>query len=99
MRIVRSASSRMVMQLPGLPMLKIRREAQPSLFSMMRSSASIASSMKVNERLCLPPSTSWIGFLKITFEMNCVKRRELPSLGSSTSSSFGPIQLNGRNSV
>ena len=57
------------------------------------------SSMNVKERPCLPPSTSCSGFLKITFEMNCVNSRELPSFGSKTSSSFGPIQLNGRNSV
>ena len=85
--------------LAGLPMLKIWREAQPSLFSMIRRSASTPSSMKVNDRLCLPPSTSWSGFLKMTFEMNCVKSRELPSLGSNTLSSLGPIQLKGRNSV
>ncbi len=83
----------------GLPRLKIWREARPFLFSMMRSRASTPSSMKVNERLCLPPSTSWMGFLKMTFEMNWVKRRELPSLASKTLSSLGPIQLNGRNRV
>ena len=79
--MMRSASWATLTLFFGFPMLKMRREAQPSLFSMMRSSASTPSSMKVNERPCLPPSTSWIGFLKMTFEMNWVNRRELPSLG------------------
>ena len=57
------------------------------------------SSMKVNERLCRPPSTSWIGFWKMTFEMNWVKRRELPYFCSKTLSSLGPIQLKGRKRV
>ena len=61
--------------------------------------ASTPSSMKVKDLLCLPPSTSWMGFLKMTFEMNCVKSRELPSFGSKTLSSLGPIQLKGRKSV
>ena len=45
MPMVRSASSRIETQLPGLPMLKMPREARPFAFSMMVSSASIASSI------------------------------------------------------
>jgi len=45
MRMVRCARSRIEMQLPGLPMLKMRRLARLSLFSMMVSRHSIASSM------------------------------------------------------
>ncbi len=97
--MIRVARRATLTSLAGLPMLKICREALPFRFSMIRRSASTPSSMNVNERLCLPPSTSWIGFWKMTLEMNWVKRRELPSLGSKTLSSFGPIQLNGRNSV
>ena len=59
----------------------------------------MASSMKVNERFWLPPSTSLMGRRYSTFDRNCVNTRELPSLGSSTLSRFGPMKLNGRNSV
>jgi len=57
------------------------------------------SSMNVNDRLCLPPVDQLQRFFGIALEMNCVKRRELPSFGSITSSSCGPIQLNRRKSV
>ncbi len=52
MRMVRSARSRIEMQLLGLPMLKMRRLARSSLFSRIVSSASIASPM-IGERALL----------------------------------------------
>jgi len=48
MMVARSATETLFF---GLPTLKIRFEAAPSLFSMMRRRQSTPSSMKVNERL------------------------------------------------
>ena len=97
--IIISASSRIEQSFLGLPRLKIWPSAQPPLFSRMRISASMPSSMYVNERRCRPPSTRRIGSLRSRWPRNCVTTRLLPSFGASMSSRFGPIQLNGRKSV
>jgi len=80
-------------------MLKIWREAQPFLFSMMRRSASTPSSINVNDRLCFAAIDELERFLENHVRDKLREQRELPSFGSITSSSFGPIQLNGRKSV
>ena len=80
-------------------MLMIAPVHLPSLFSMMRYSASTPSLMSTKQRFCSPPSISWIGAPCTRFRISWVIARELPMRALVRLSSRGPIQLNGRNSV
>ncbi len=57
------------------------------------------SSMYVNARFCVPPSTSLIDSPRTMWPRNCVMTRELPSFAVLIESRPAPIQLKGRNSV
>ena len=81
--------------------LKTKRQVYLDLYHFWVKAFAVAFGMGVVSGLVMAYQfgTNWSGFSKITFDMNWVNSRELPSFGSSTSSSFGPIQLNGRKSV
>ena len=73
--------------------------AMPPGLSMIRVRQSTASSMKVNARVWLPPSTSLIGSPRTMCPRNCVSTRSCLPLDRPCCRGPGPTQLNGRNSV